>query len=565
VLLVAGCESQAVTDGGDARPDTSADGAETDGGSGEGSDASAQDAGPITLAFAGDVHFEGGLSGTVRRDDATLGPLSASLREADLAMVNLEAAITRRGTPAAKELEVPTNRFWFRTPPAALDVLARAGVDAVSVANNHGADYGRVGIDDTLAAAEDAPLAVLGVGRTPDEAFTPYRTTVRGTTVSLLAADASPLESNDPTWRVAPGTGPGLASARDDSRLVRAVRDADAAGDVVVVYLHWGEELASCPTTRQQDLARSLSDAGADVVVGTHAHVLQGSGTLGSTYVSYGLGNFFWYHGNQSETGVLQLTVDDGRVTDDTWVPGRIRPDGGNPQPLSGAAADAATADWRSLRGCTGLEPGPAAAASTPDDGLPDFETTTRRIGSGLAAEMRGTSWRRGCPVPLSDLRHVAMSYVGLDGQAHRGVMIVNADVVGEVQTVFEGLYEARFPLQQMVPIDVYGGDDNASMAANNTSGFNCRRVAGSTSWSDHAYGRAVDINPVQNPYVLGDTVLPPAGREYVDVDRSRGAQVAFGVIRRGDVAQRAFTRLGWGWGGDYAEPDYQHFSQPGA
>lgn len=516
---------------------------------------------PLTLAFAGDVHFEGALIDLPGRKGATLGPMSKALRQADLAMVNLEAAITRGGTPAAKELEVAGNRFWFRTPPSALGLLSRSGVDVASVANNHGADYGAVGLRDTLRAAEDGPVALVGVGRDVEQAFTPYRTTIKGTDVSVFGADASPLESNDPTWVIRPGSGPGLASARDDARLVSAVGEAADAGDLVVVYLHWGEEGVSCSTGRQEALARSLSEAGADVIVGAHAHVPLGAGLLGDTYVSYGLGNFFWYHGRQSDTGVLTLTVQDGEVIQDAWVPGRIRTDGGNPQPLAGAARTAAVTDWEGQRACTDLAPGPTAQQQAAADGVEVFSSSVRRIGPGLAAKMTAHD-PAVCPVPLSDLRHLSMSYVGFDGQSHRGVMIVDAAVADDVLQVFAALYEARFPIERMRLIDAYDGNDNRSMADNNTSGYNCRRVAGSTSWSDHAFGRAVDINPVQNPYVVGDRVLPVAGRAFVAVDRSAGADTEPGVIQVGDAARRTFDRLGWQWGGTYTDPDYQHFSR---
>jgi poly-gamma-glutamate synthesis protein (capsule biosynthesis protein) len=111
--------------------------------------------------------------------------------------------------------------------------------------------------------------------------------------------------------------------------------------------------------------------------------------------------------------------------------------------------------------------------------------------------------------------------------------------------------------------VDAYGGDDDRSMAADNTSGYNCRRVAGQDGWSDHAYGRAVDINPVENPYLTGTRILPPAGREYSSVDRSAEARPIAGAIRRNDVVVRAFARIGWTWGGEWSNPDYQHFAAP--
>ncbi|MXG89173.1 CapA family protein [Nocardioides flavescens] len=527
-----------------------------------------EDPATLTLAFAGDVHFEGGFTGLPGWDRATLGPMSPVLRDADLAMVNLEAALTDAGRPTRKEREVPGNRYWFRAPASALDLLDRSGVDVVTVANNHGADYGPAGLQRTIEIAAQAPIGVVGVGPDAEAAFTPFRTTVRGTDVAVLAADASPRESADAIWAARAGTGPGLASARGEDRdqLVAAVRAAAAVDDLVVVYLHWGEEGETCPTGQQEALAAALAEAGADVVVGTHAHRLQGTGLVdapagGSTYVAYGLGNFFWYHGLEEDTGVLKLRVRDGEVLTDTWVPGRIRPAGGNPQPLTGRDRTLAEGEFRGLRSCTSLAPGPTEATAQPEPAaLPEFESTVRPIGDALAARMRGTSIRPGCPVPLADLRHLTLSYVDVDGAARTGGMVVAADVADDVVRVFERLYDARFPIARMRTIEAYGGDDDRSMAANNSSAFNCRTVAGSSTLSDHALGRAVDLNPVQNPYVTAAGVLPPAGRTWTDRDRVADDPR---VVSADDVVVRAFAEVGWEWGGTWGEPDYQHFYAP--
>lgn len=168
-------------------------------------------------------------------------------------------------------------------------------------------------------------------------------------------------------------------------------------------------------------------------------------------------------------------------------------------------------------------------------------------------------SWHPGCPVAPSRLRRIRLSYVGFDGRRHLGRLVVNARVVTQVTTVFRTLYRARFPIRRMVPIDAYRGDDDRSAAADNTSGFNCRRAvaAGLPSWSMHAYGEAVDVNDVENPYVFGSRVIPPAGRAYVN-----RANVRLGMAVAGGVLVRAFTRVAWGWGARFA--DYQHFSTNG-
>ena len=193
----------------------------------------------------------------------------------------------------------------------------------------------------------------------------------------------------------------------------------------------------------------------------------------------------------------------------------------------------------------------PAAGAAPP--------RFTASVSPVSAADIR-FSYRAGCPVPSAQLRTVRLTYWGFDGRAHRGALVVNRRVAPAVVRVFARLYDARFPIRRMVPVSAYRGSDDASMAADNTSGFNCRRVEGSTSWSMHAYGEALDLNPVENPYVVGRTVLPPAGRPYLDRTRVRS-----GMIVERDVAVRAFESVGWKWGGRWTNlRDYQHFSTNG-
>lgn len=171
-------------------------------------------------------------------------------------------------------------------------------------------------------------------------------------------------------------------------------------------------------------------------------------------------------------------------------------------------------------------------------------------------------SYRDGCPVIPAQLRRVRLSYWGFDHRAHLGTLIVHRRVAHDVAAVFRRLYATRFPIRRMLPVSAYRGSDEASMAADNTSAFNCRRAAGSSTgrWSMHAYGEAIDINPVENPYVLRGHARPPAGQRYVDRTRPRP-----GTAMPGGVVVRAFASVGWKWGGRWtATPDYQHFSTTG-
>jgi poly-gamma-glutamate synthesis protein (capsule biosynthesis protein) len=305
---------------------------------------------PVTLAFAGDVHAEG-LSGAAL--DAGLPSIRDVLGDADLTVLNLETAITERGTAADKE-------FAFRAPASTMSTLRDAGVDVVTMANNHGLDFGEEGLADSLAAETASGLPVVGLGRDEDEAYAPHVAVVRGQRIAVLGATQVLDSQFVEAWSAGPDA-PGMASAKRVERLLAEVRQAREVADTVVVYLHWGQERNPCPLPRQQELAAELAAAGADVVVGTHAHVLLGGGMLGGTYVDYGLGNFVF--GARTEeaarTGVLVLTLSGREVTASTWRPAVLR--SGAPYPLEGEDADRARLDKDERRACTDLTAPPGA------------------------------------------------------------------------------------------------------------------------------------------------------------------------------------------------------------
>jgi hypothetical protein len=196
----------------------------------------------------------------------------------------------------------------------------------------------------------------------------------------------------------------------------------------------------------------------------------------------------------------------------------------------------------------------PAGSATTP------FRGTMQLIDAAQAKRMTGISWRPSCPVPLRDLRLLTLSHWGFDGRIHTGRLIVHRDVAQPIVGVFRSLYAARFPIRRMVPVDTYGGSDFRSIEADNTSAFNCRPVEGTTRWSEHAYGRAIDVNPIENPYVSGGRTSHAASRPYVDRAHRRP-----GMAYQGGALVRAFDRIGWGWGGRWTSvKDYQHFSASG-
>ncbi|HZG94272.1 MAG TPA: M15 family metallopeptidase [Mycobacteriales bacterium] len=205
-------------------------------------------------------------------------------------------------------------------------------------------------------------------------------------------------------------------------------------------------------------------------------------------------------------------------------------------------------------------KPTPTPAATRRRPAAASFAASTSRITAATRARM-SKSWRPGCPVPLEQLRLIRATHWGYDGRVRTGELVVHRDVAADVVTVLRRLFAARFPIERMRLVDEYGADDRTSMRANNTSALNCRYVEDRPGvWSQHAFGRAIDVNPLVNPYVDGAEIDPPEGARYAD--RSTRAP---GLIRSGDVAVRAFAAEGWEWGGYWRNSkDYQHFSSNG-
>jgi hypothetical protein len=199
--------------------------------------------------------------------------------------------------------------------------------------------------------------------------------------------------------------------------------------------------------------------------------------------------------------------------------------------------------------------------SAAPALAAPPYSASVHVLAPALRKTMTPTSWRPGCPVSLDDLRLVSLAYIGFDGKAHRGRLIVNRDATTAIVGAFRALYNARFPIRRMLPVDAYGGDDFRSIEADNTSSFNCRPATGSSNWSNHAYGRAIDVNPIENPYISGGKTSHRASVTYLD----RG-HVRPGMAVPGGALVRAFAAQGWGWGGSWSgsTQDTQHFSYNG-
>ncbi|MFT4974771.1 MAG: hypothetical protein ACI8S6_000654 [Myxococcota bacterium] len=209
------------------------------------------------------------------------------------------------------------------------------------------------------------------------------------------------------------------------------------------------------------------------------------------------------------------------------------------------------------------LSPARADVAPPPPPPVP-IQRPTQGYAEPIPAPMReamiGVTWREGCPVGLDELSLLHIPHLGMDGATHEGLLIVAADQAQSVLQAFAAMHEAGFPIRQMRPTHEFNGSDDASMAADNTSAFNCRPVSGGTRFSQHSYGRAIDINTIENPYIRGSRILPPEGADFTD-----RSDVRPGMITTGDPVVSAFAAIGWKWGGNWqTTKDYQHFSANG-
>lgn len=213
-------------------------------------------------------------------------------------------------------------------------------------------------------------------------------------------------------------------------------------------------------------------------------------------------------------------------------------------------------------------EPEPLPEPEPEPEPEPVFQGQIAPVDAALEAEMRAAgSLREGCPVGPEELRLLRLSHWTPEGDVTQGELVVAAAHAEALVGVFETLFEARFPITRMRRIEHYGASDEASMAEDNTSAFNCRPVTGGSGWSQHSFGDAVDLNPLRNPYIsrldrpqAEWRVLPAGGRDWLDRSVERP-----GMIREGDVVTEAFDAIGWRWGGRWRRVrDYQHFSATG-
>jgi len=315
----------------------------------------------ITLGFGGDVHFAGAVGANLAQDPSTaLGNSIPQLfARTQLRMVNLETAVTNGTCP-----EPQSKPYIFDAPASAVTALKSATVSVATEANDHGMDCGAEGLSQNLTIASNADFPIIGIGDTAGQAFTPYRVTIDGQRVAIIAATQVIADNLISTW-TASATQPGVASAIDPTELVREVQQVRRTADTVIVYVHWGTETQACPNPQQEPLAQQLVKAGADIVIGSGTHVLLGAGYLGKAYVDYGLGNLAFYDDTAPETdsGTLVITAQGRRITGAVWRPATILD--GVPQPLTGTPAATALQSWTAARSCTDLSATPSTSLTT--------------------------------------------------------------------------------------------------------------------------------------------------------------------------------------------------------
>lgn len=304
----------------------------------------------IRLAFGGNASFQGLESDWVNDPEALLREVAPLFAGADFAMVTLEAALGSGGSPVDKAQT-------FQAPREVLIALRAAGIHAATMANDHGMDFGREGFDDSLRVSEELWFPVIGIGNNDTEAYSPIRSDIDGTQLTIFAANDVFDDRFESEWTATPNQG-GLASITGDhlDRFVQLISAEAETADVVVVYLHFGPEDDSCPTDRQSSVAQRLIDAGADVIIGAHSQQLQGMGYRNGGFVAYGLSNVIASPQTESgrRTGVLVLDIAPDNSIIHEWRPALIRD--ALPRPLDGEEREAELSYMNNLFDCTGLD-----------------------------------------------------------------------------------------------------------------------------------------------------------------------------------------------------------------
>lgn len=288
----------------------------------------------VTLAAVGDIMLARSIGAALVRNplDSPFAAVADILQSADITVGNFECAIATTGKPARKA-------FTFRAPPQAVNALAGAGFDVLSLANNHSLDYGAAALVQTTGSLDLADIHHVGAGLNEEIAYHPLLLTVKGIRLALLAYVDAPPEGrfNKALW-TARGIKPGVAWA-DPERIRADVSAAKLDADVVIVLLHSGTEGSRVPNRIQGAAAHAAIDAGAALVIGSHPHVLQGVEYYGKGVIVYSLGNFVFDGFRNNDSAILRVTLGREGVRELAWTPVVIRK--GQPRVATGAQAAA--------------------------------------------------------------------------------------------------------------------------------------------------------------------------------------------------------------------------------
>lgn len=317
--------------------DAGAGGAGSDPDTGTGSavaDSSATSGDSITLSFAGDVLLAAAVENLMQKNgfDYPYTYVKPFLQKPDLMAVNLETPVTTRGTPALNK------QYVYKSSPDALPALKASGIDLANLANNHTMDQGEEGLLDTIEHLDSAGIPNMGAGRDDAEAFKPVLLEAKGISVAYIGLSRVIPEGS---WKAGKDH-PGLAETYDSTRAVKAIQEAKKQADLVVVMVHWGIEREDNPNADQTRLAHEYIDAGADLVIGSHPHTLQGFESYKGKWIAYSLGNFIFpgmEPDKTKDTGVVDARCSvDGKCS---LIMHPMRSNQSQPVPLEGEDAAA--------------------------------------------------------------------------------------------------------------------------------------------------------------------------------------------------------------------------------
>ncbi|MGD9496450.1 MAG: CapA family protein [Armatimonadota bacterium] len=507
--------------------------------------------GEATILLVGDV--------LPLQDQEYLAAARPLIAGADVAVCNLECPLSEHGTPCALKLDdsgrTLPREFLFRAPVSQARRLAAAGFDAVMLANNHIMDYGGEALLETLAVLDEAGLRHAGAG--PDEraARRPMLLQAGGQRIAILCyVSEATLPGTDgfaATGETA-GTvfvgGHGGKPTRKVREMLRAdIQAAAIQADYVIAGFHWGSEGADDPGALPRALARCAIDCGADLVVGHHPHVLQGVEIYQGKPIVYSLGNFAFPTSCVANhfSAALEVRLRRGAWTKLVFHPMRIRHRTGHPAPAQGEDLKRVVARLTKLSAALGTK----AEAVTDNGGTRVVIACERSGAKGGLLQAEAECFRVVAHPELegmSTVHFLAWDVQGAGRTARRRSVIVATPLAAEVLAIFRDIYldPLQFPIHDIV-------------------GCTYRTIAGGSGLSNHALGRAIDINRAENPMIRdGEKVVHPKEPPY-EPGEWRPGQDPYSIAPDGPVVS-AFKARGWRWGGDWTScKDYQHFEKP--